>query len=332
MTWGTRPWAAFVSAFLLMVTAAATSRAATITIGPGVQVGTVSGTGLSEISGLAGSRSLPGNLWVHQDSGDSARFYGMSASGGSIHSTITLSGRTATDWEDMAIGPKPGGGHYLYIGDIGDNGANRNSGVDIIRLTEPTAIGNATLTSAGYKVKRVSYPGIIFFREEDAESLFVDPLTSDLYIIQKLNPGRLFMMPANQFDVAGTYTLQSLGNINAPLDKPTSADISPDGRYIIVRNSSGGGTTGYLFQRGTGQSVQAAMQSTPIAFALQSEGQGEAIGWAADGSGFYSISEGSNSKIWFYSFVVPEPSSWILASSGAAGIAWIARRKHRAAA
>lgn len=315
-----------------MIAAGATSQAATISIGPGVQVGTVSGTGLTEISGMAASRSLPGNLWVHQDSGDSARFYGMSTSGGSIHSTITLSGRTAIDWEDMAIGPKRGGGNYLYIGNIGDNGANRNSGVDIIRLTEPTSIGNATLTSADYRVKRVLYPGIIFFREKDAESLFVDPLTSDIYIIQKLNPGILFRMPADQFELPGTYRLQSLGNINAPLNRPTSADISPDGKYIIVRNSSGGGTTGYLFQRGDGQSVQAAMQSTPISFVLQSEGQGEAIGWAPDGSGFYSISEGANSKIWFYSFVVPEPSSWVLLLSGTAGIAWAARRWRRTAA
>lgn len=277
-----------------------------LSINPIVDAGTQVGTTqqFSEISGLAVSRSLPGNLWVQQDSGDQARFYGISTSG-TVHSTITLSGITAVDWEDMAIGPKPGGGNYLYIGDIGDigdNGANRTLGVDIIRVTEPAATGNATLTAADYKVKRVTYPGIPFLNEEDAESLFVDPLTSDIYIIQKLNPGRLFRLPADQFDVAGSYTLQSLGNINAPLNKPTSADISPDGRFIVVRNSSNGGATAYVFERGPGQTVQQALQGTPSAHTLRTEPQGEAIGWNQDGSGFFSISEGTTRPIWFYNF------------------------------
>lgn len=283
---------------------------AAIVVGPGVQVGTVSG--LTEVSGIAVSRSLPGTVWAHQDSGDTARFYGMSTSG-VVHSTITLSGRTAVDWEDMAIGPNPNGGNYIYIGDIGDNGANRNSGVDIIRLSEPTSLGDATLTSAQYLAKRVTYPGIIFLREEDAESLFIDPLSSDLYIIQKVGQGNLFRMPANQWSVSGTYSMQSQGSINTEANyRPTSADISPDGKHILVRNSSNGGTKGFLFLRdiANNQSIQSAMQSTPIQITLQQEPQGEAIAWAPDGTGFYSISEGSNRQVYYYSFsAVPEPSS-----------------------
>lgn len=286
---------------------------AAIIVGPGVQVGTASG--LNEVSGISVSRSLPGTIWAHQDSGDSARFYGMSTSG-AIHSTVTLSGRTAVDWEDMAIGPNPSGGNYIYIGDIGDNGANRNSGVDIIRLSEPTSIGNATLTSAQYQVKRVTYPGIVFFREEDAESLFVDPLNSDLYIVQKVGQGNLFRMPANQWAVSGTYSLQSQGSINTETDyRPTAADISPDGKHILVRTSRNNGTKAFLFLRDitTNQSIQNAMQSTPIEITLQSEPQGESIAWAPDGSGFYSISEGNNRPVYYYSFsVVPEPSSAVL--------------------
>ncbi len=281
-----------------------------IIVGPGVQVGTASG--LTEVSGIAVSRSLPGTIWAHQDSGDSARFYGMSTSG-AIHSTVTLSGRTAVDWEDMAIGPNPSGGNYIYIGDIGDNGANRNSGVDIIRLSEPTSTGNATLTSAQFQVKRVTYPGIPFLREEDAESLFVDPLNSDLYIIQKLGQGNLFRMSANQWNVSGTYSLQSQGSINTEANyRPTAADISPDGKHILVRNSSNNGTKAFLFLRDitTNQSIQSAMQSTPLQITLQSEPQGESIAWAPDGSGFYSISEGSNRPVYYYSSsAVPEPSS-----------------------
>jgi len=264
-----------------------------------VQVGTTQS--LSEISGIAVSRSLPGNLWVHQDSGDIARFYGLTTAG-VFHSTITLSGAPAFDWEDMTIGAKPGGGNYLYFGDIGDNSANRFAGVDIIRVTEPTTTGNATLTSADYTVKRVLYPGLIISFPKNAESLFADPLTGDLYIISKQAIGGIYRLPASQFDAPGSSTLESLVNINAPLSNPTAADISPDGKYIIVRNSSSGGTTAYLFARGTGQSVANALQGTPTIITLHSEPQGETIGWTPDGTGFYTISEGTTRPIWFYTF------------------------------
>lgn len=273
-----------------------------VIVQPGIQVGNVNDGFLREISGMVMSRSISGSVWLHEDSGAEPVFYGMDKTTGIIHSQIELSAAPAVDWEDMAIAPKPGGGNHLYFGDIGDNGASRNLGIDIIRITEPTLIGNTTIDGNEIKVKRVVYPGIIFLREEDAESLFADPIHGDIFIIQKLNPGRLFMLPADQFENPGTFTLLSLGPINAPLNKPTAADISPDGRFIIVRNSSEGGIIAYLFVRDVeqNQTVASAMSGVPIAVSLQSEPQGEAIAWAPDGSGFYSISEGENSPIWFY--------------------------------
>ena len=281
--------------------------AQSIQVAAGVQVSEIQSNDLIEISGLVVSRAIQHTLWLHEDSGSDPIFYGIDASTGQTHSTISLANAPHVDWEDMAVGPRPGGGHYLYIGDIGDNGANRNTGIDIIRFREPASVGDQTIAAADYTVKRVTYPGILFFREEDAESLFVDPLTGDIYIIQKLNPGRLFRMPAQEFDNPGTYMLESLGAIQAPLDKPTAADISPDGRCILVRNSSSGGTPAYLFYRNVDQqqSVQSAMQNPAIAVNIESEQQGETIAWNADASGFYSISEGENSPVWFYAVSYP---------------------------
>jgi hypothetical protein len=268
---------------------------------------------LTEISGLVVSRSLPGTLWVHEDSGNPAVFYGFTpALLSSISSRITLSDAPNTDWEDMATGPKPGGGNYLYIGDIGDNGASR-SNVKIIRVPEPVTSGNKTITSADYRVKQVIYPG----GPRNAESLFCDPLTSDLYIISKQGTARIYRLPADQFEASGTFELEYLGNLNAPLPDPTSADISPDGGYILVRNSTSGGVTAYLFERGPGTTVgQALTATTPRAVTLQSEGQGEAIGWTTNSSGFYSIGEGSVVSIWYYSvtqttppFITAQPQS-----------------------
>ena len=93
------------------------------------------------------------------------------------------------------------------------------------------------------------------------------------------------------FDELPAATVQvnaSLGNLNAPLFQPSAADISPDGTMILVRDRS---ATAYLWTRQPGQSVWDALQGTALAVSLAVEAQGEAIGWAADGSGFYTTSE-----------------------------------------
>src|SRR5262249_6619632 len=105
----------------------------------------------------------------------------------------------------------------------------------------------------------------------------------------------------------GLSSLDYMGNLNAPLANPTAADISPDGRWIIVRNSSGGGTTAYLFERGVGQSVATALTGSPITVTLRAETQGEAIGWNTNTTGFYTTSEGTNRPIWFYTFSTNSP-------------------------
>lgn len=52
-----------------------------VTIGTAQQIGSVSSSSLSEISGLVDSRANADAFWVHNDSGDSARFYAMSRAG-----------------------------------------------------------------------------------------------------------------------------------------------------------------------------------------------------------------------------------------------------------
>ena len=275
-----------------------------ITIQPGVQVGTLSQ--LAEVSGLVASRSLPGTLWVHNDSGDSARFFGISTAG-NVLETISLTGATATDWEDIAIGPKSGGGNYVYLGDIGDNSANRIFGINIYRVVEPLVAGNAAIAAADYTKVTLVYQGLI---PKNAESLMVDPLTNDIFVITKASTGQVYRAPSTIFNTPGTTaTLALMGNLNVTLPNPTAADISPDGLHILIRNTS---TTAYLFERGAAQSVWNALQGVGIPVTLKPEAQGEAIGWAADGSGFYTTSEwnGAGARpVWYYAFSVPEPAS-----------------------
>jgi hypothetical protein len=90
--------------------------------------------GLSEVSGLVAGRGWSG-LWVHNDSGDQARFYAIGTDG-TLKERFELLGVRAEDWEDMAIGPGPAEGAYLYLGDIGDNFRARAE-VVVWRVAEP---------------------------------------------------------------------------------------------------------------------------------------------------------------------------------------------------
>ncbi len=76
--------------------------------------------------------------------------------------------------------------------------------------------------------------------------------------------------------------------------------------HILIRNAS---TTAYLFERSAWQTVADALKGAPIAVTLKTETQGESIGWAADGRGFYTTSElagTASAPIWYYAFAVTE--------------------------
>src|SRR5207237_6184912 len=98
--------------------------------------------------------------------------------------TYTISGATNRDWEDIAVGPGPvNGTQYLYIGEIGDNNAAYAS-VAVYRVPEPTISDTqspvTTSLSGAVKLNFVYPDG-----PRDAESLFVDPATKDIWIISK---------------------------------------------------------------------------------------------------------------------------------------------------
>src|SRR4051812_28425172 len=149
----------------------------------GIQTGTIQNSSVTEASGIAASRKNPNVLWTHNDSGDSARVFAMTAAGTNL-GTYSITGAGATDWEDIAVGPGPAAGaQYLYAGDIGDNGASR-SNVAIYRIPEPAVSDTQSAVStsiSGMKKFTFTYPG----GARDSESLFVDPSTSDIYIISK---------------------------------------------------------------------------------------------------------------------------------------------------
>jgi len=270
----------------------------------GVAAGTMQNAIIDEASGIAASRSNANVLWVHNDSGDSARVFAMTTAGTHL-GTYSLSGATALDWEDMAIGPGPTvGAQYLYVGDIGDNNAIR-SNITIYRVAEPTVSSTqspVTTSLTGVERLQFTYPA----GARDAESLFVDPLTRDIYILTKReDPHRLYRAPYPQ-STTGSTMLEFVTTYADP-NWLTAADISPDGDEIIARAL--GDDSGRLWQRPPGGTIADAFNTTPIVIPLREEPQGEAIGFDPQGAGYYTVSEGGREPIYYFARL-PEPGDF----------------------
>ena len=91
---------------------------------------TVADDRMDELSGIAVSVTNPGVVYVHNDSGDSSRFFALSpfaVTKGTFYfnGDRGLKPLGVRDCEDMTVAPGPSGDSYVYIGDIGDNDAVR---------------------------------------------------------------------------------------------------------------------------------------------------------------------------------------------------------------
>ena len=167
--------------------------AALCAAGSGTARGSLANPALGELSGLVRSRKQRTVLWAHNDSGDSARLFAVGLDGADL-GTVTVTGAAAIDWEDIALGPGPDGRDDLFVGDIGDNVANRSE-VTVYRVPEPAVPEQpgATVAAAGDRVVLRYADG-----PHDAEALLVDARNGDLVIITKVTAG-----PAMVYRAAG---------------------------------------------------------------------------------------------------------------------------------
>ncbi len=265
----------------------------------GVSAGEIQVPDLVELSGLAASHAHPGVLWAHNDSGDSARLFAISVTGAPL-GTFDITGAGATDWEDIAVGPGPEPGQaYIYIGDIGDNNAQRDH-VTVYRVPEPGAAPNGTNGAlTGALALNLRYPT----GPEDAESLFVDPANGDLYIITKVLSGasRVLVVSAADLSSTATVTMTQVATLQIadtgafdptaklalPAALATAADISPDGSTILVRTYQ----QVLAYRRADGESIADALAGTPCSAPQVAEPQGEAIAFSAAGDAYFTSGE-----------------------------------------
>jgi hypothetical protein len=224
---------------------------------------------IKEASGMADSKANPGYLWVEEDSGNPAQLY-LLAHDGKVLKKIFIKAAVNRDWEDMSLS-----GSDLFIGDIGDNNQD-HSDYTFYKFPEPLATAD---TVRNFETIQFKYPD----GAHDAEAFLIDPETSDIYIITKRDD------PSQIFKLAYPYTTQStvtrVGVL--PYSGVTSAAISADGKEIIVKTY----TALYYYSHTKDQSISQSLQKDPVQLHYVMEPQGEAVSFAIDHSGFYTLSE-----------------------------------------
>lgn len=248
---------------------------------------------LKEVSGLASSVKNPGMLWAHNDAGNDAEIF-LVDQRLNIQMTVTLAGVENRDWEDIAIGPGPDSSEtYVYVGDIGDNDAAYPV-KNIYRFPEPAA-------ASGQNV-RLSEFDVITFRLEgpvkDTESLFVDSRSGNVYVVSKREePVFVYELKAPQ---VSNDTLTAFRTLSLPFTKIVAADFYSRSGDILMKNY----TNVYYWKNDGSEDVVSLLKKQPIEIPYEEEPQGESIAWAADGSGFYVLSEKKKkdpSYLYFYS-------------------------------
>jgi len=209
---------------------------------------------IGELSGIVKSPGRDNLYWVHNDSGDSARIFAITAEGKNILPTYSkfsfygeedergkkqwqgfevLDARNE-DWEDIAVDS-----NYLYISDMGNNNNKRRDlGIYLVSEIDPTA----STRTAVIQHLAIIYPDQESFPPQqkhfDSESLFT--FDGKLYLITKhrapnsdsAEPGaKLYRLDTMLPDQDNVLTLLES---NADITSATGADVSPDGQTLAV--------------------------------------------------------------------------------------------------
>lgn len=252
----------------------------TCTYGAAAASGTIGENSVKELSGVAASTTMPNVVWSHED-GNRTKIYAFTTAG-ATRGEVNLTGVTTTDLEDIAVAPCTGGS-CVYVADIGDNTLVRTA-VQIYEYPEPSAI-NGTVSVAPTKYD-IAYPD----GAHNSEALFVDPRDGKSYAITKqtTTPSTVFLLPRT---AGATATASSAGTLAIPSgDKQvTAADLHTDscGTKLAIR------TYDALYEiKGAPDATVAQLLAAPLVkVPVPQETQGEAVAYAPDGRGYFTVSE-----------------------------------------
>jgi hypothetical protein len=271
---------------------------------------------LVENSGVTLSGTQSGIFFTINDSGNEPVVFALDTTG--ADRGVWRVGRARnTDWEAISTGacaPAPANRtECLYIGDVGDNGADRRYRV-IYRIAEPPAqnvgfTGSVDADSVAYRYADGPH---------DVEAMYVAPNGSAFLITKRplRDPDKnrrqalVFELPHNVWRDAGTLTTAALVD-SLPIVPGsgsrrliTDAALSPNGRLLAVR------TYTQIFVFVTDSATGRVDHRTPPAvcnLAPLGRSQGEGIAWYGRDDRLVVSSEGRTSPM--FAFDCPMPAA-----------------------
>ena len=232
---------------------------------------------IDESSGLAKSQKYVGLWWTVNDSGDTARVFGINASG-KVKAELSFKA-PVKDVEAIAVDREG----TIYIADIGDNKANRDM-IEVYTIPEPLKLADAT--NVKFHRYDFKYPD----GAHDAETLLIAPETNQMFFVTKVAKGLGgFYAGPEEASREGTNELTKLADGPAGV---TDGTFLPDGQTVVLRSyvdiaRVAWGETPKVVGRAT----------TPLA-------QGESVAVGPDGTDSVLVgSEGKSSAV--YQMSVP---------------------------
>ena len=267
------------------------------------QICVVEDTQISEASGIAVSRRQKDAIWLHNDSGDSARLF-LVGLDGKTRAIVTLNVERPIDWEDMCSF-EADGEKWLLIGDTGDNQRIRSKterSCELLLIKEPEindADGSPVVARADV-VSRITFQ----FPDgpEDCESLAVDTETKEILLLTKCAPQKcqLFRLPLSTKKGQQKLIAEPIASLAVPF--ATSMDVAADNQSLVIVNMF----SGALIRRGKDESWTAACQKPITVLTLPAQPQCETVCFESSGTSVLVNSERSQQPLWRIPLPQPE--------------------------
>ena len=275
---------------------------------------------VAESSGIASASYSDSEIWTHNDSGDTGRFFLVDTPTCETVASYSISvppsvqepnsgeSTNNSDIEDMARGRTADGHPMLLLADIGDNQQARDVHV-VYEMTEPdgTAADPGTeQPQTPLSIHTFAYPS----QPWDAESVAVTPdrrlvivtkprsepdlaYTGHSEIYESSAPmGDSAVDPLVMTKVADIDFTALLGVTSGDSIAATAADIAPDGSRLAVRTY----TTAFEWSIGPEGDLAAAVAQPPQVIPLIPSKQGEGLAYSRDGTSLWTSSEGSGTN------------------------------------
>lgn len=269
------------------------------------QVCVVEDVQISEASGIAASRHQKDAIWLHNDSGDSARLF-LVGLDGKTRAVVTLNVERPIDWEDMCSF-EVDGEKWLLIGDTGDNQRIRSKSersCELLLIREPE-IKTGDGSPAFAKVDVVSRIAFQFPEgPEDCESLAVDTEAKEILLLTKCAPQKcqLFRLPLSTRKGQQKLIAEPVASLAVPF--ATSMDVSADNQSLVIVNMF----SGALIRRGKDETWTAACQKPITVLTLPAQPQCETVCFESSGASVLVNSERIQQPLWRIMLPEPEPS------------------------